>query len=386
MPSRVAPPMTQSPVRALARVNLAAIERNVARLVAEAEPSAVCAVVKADGYGHGAVPSARAALAGGATLLAVATADEARELREAGLGGVRILVMGALSAVELPVALDAEADIVAWSPELVEDLRATGRPARVHVKLDTGMGRLGTRDADAATSLADAIAADETLELAGLMTHFATADERGDPFLGEQLARFRAWVEPLRARHPGVVVHAANSAATLREPAARFDLVRCGIAIYGMDPFGEDPAARDLEPALELLSSVAAVKPIEPGESAGYGRRFVAQQPTTLATVPVGYGDGWRRALTNDCDLLLHGRRVPLVGTVSMDNVTAMVGDHGQPARVGDGVVLVGAQGAEQITAEEIARRLDTINYEVTCGLSERVPRVHHHDGEVAPA
>src|SRR3954447_5179815 len=373
--------------RAVARVNVAAIERNVARLRASTGAGvALCAVVKADGYGHGAVPSARAALAGGATLLAVATADEARELREAGLGGVRILVMGALSAVELPVALDAEADVVAWSAELVEDLRAAGRPARVHVKLDTGMGRLGTRDADEATRLADAIAADETLELAGLMTHFATADERGDPFLGEQLARFRAWVEPLRARHPGVVVHAANSAATLREPAARFDLVRCGIAIYGMDPFGEDPAARDLEPALELLSYVAAVKAIEPGESAGYGRRFVAQQPATLATVPIGYGDGWRRALTNDCDLLLHGRRVPLVGTVSMDNVTAMVGDHGQPARVGDGVVLVGAQGAEQITAEEIARRLDTINYEVTCGLSARVPRVHHRDGEGARA
>jgi alanine racemase len=378
--------MSHTPVRALARVNLAAIERNVARLVAEAEPAGVCAVVKADGYGHGAVPAARAALAGGATWLAVATADEARELRAAGLGGVRILVMGALSAVELPVALDAEADIVAWSPELVEDLRAAGRPARVHVKLDTGMGRLGTRDADEATRLADAIAADETLELAGLMTHFATADERGDPFFGDQLARFRAWVEPLRARHSGVLVHAANSAATLREPGARFDLVRCGIAIYGMDPFGEDPAARDLEPALELLSYVAAVKAIEPGESAGYGRRFVAQQPTTLATVPVGYGDGWRRALTNNCDLLLHGRRVSLVGTVSMDNVTVQVGDHGQAARVGDGVVLIGAQGAEQITAEEIARRLDTINYEVTCGLSARVPRLHHRDGEVAPA
>jgi alanine racemase len=370
-------------LRVIARVNLAAIERNVARLLAETGPAQLCAVVKADGYGHGAVPAARAALAGGATWLAVATAEEARRLRAAGLDEVPILVLGALSREELAVALDADADVVAWTPQLLADLRADGRPARVHVKLDTGMGRLGTRDAEEATRLADELAADDTLRLAGLMTHFATADERGDQFFGEQLDRFRAWVEPLRARHPNVLVHAANSAAALREPGARFDLVRCGIAIYGMDPFGEAPSARDLEPALELLSYVAAVKTCDAGESTGYGRRFVAQHPTTLATIPVGYGDGWRRALTNNCDLLLHGRRVPLVGTVSMDNVTVDVGDHGRPAEVGDGVVLIGAQGAEQITAEEVARRIGTINYEVTCGLTGRVPREHHRDGEV---
>jgi alanine racemase len=372
-----------APIRARARINVAAIERNVARLVREAEPAAVCAVVKADGYGHGAVPVARAALAGGAGSLAVATAQEARELRAAGIGDVRVLVLGALSDKELPVALDAGAEVVAGSRELLDALRASGAPARVHVKLDSGMGRLGTRDAEEATRLADEIAADERLELAGLMTHFATADERGDNFLGDQLARFRAWAEPLRSRHPGVVVHAANSAATFREPAAHFDLVRCGIAIYGMDPFGEDPAARDLEPALELTSYVAAVKACEPGESAGYGRRFVAQQATTLATVPIGYGDGWRRALSNNGELLLHGRRVPLVGTVSMDNITADVGAPGIAAAVGDAVVLLGAQATEQITAEEVARRIDTINYEITCGLTARVPRVHHHDGEV---
>ncbi|MBI5104195.1 MAG: alanine racemase [Solirubrobacterales bacterium] len=372
-----------SPVRALARVNVAAIERNVARLVREAEPTAVCAVVKADGYGHGAVPAARAALAGGATWLAVATAEEARALRDAGLRDPPVLVMGALSAEELPVALEAGADVVAWTPEFVAALREAGRPVRVHVKLDTGMGRLGTRDPALATALADEVAGDDDLVLAGAMTHFATADEPGDRFLGEQLERFRAWVQPLRGRHPGLVAHAANSAATLREPASRFDLVRCGIAIYGMDPFGEDPAERDLEPALELTSYVAAVKACEPGESAGYGRRFVAQRPTTLATVPIGYGDGWRRGLTNDCDVLLHGRRVPLVGTVSMDNITLEV--EGKDAHVGDDVVLLGAQGAERVTAEEIARRLGTINYEVTCGLSPRIPRVHHRDGEVLP-
>jgi len=369
------------PVRALARVNVGAIERNVARLVREASPAAVCAVVKADGYGHGMLPTARAALAGGATTLAVATAEEARALR-AGLPDARILLLGAVSDEELPAALEAGAEISAWSLELVEALAAAGRPVRVHVKLDSGLGRLGTRDEEEATAVADAVAAADHLELAGAWTHFATADERGDGFLAEQLARFKAWAEPLRARHPGIVLHAANSAATLRDPATHLDLVRCGIAIYGLDPFGEDAAERDLEPALELVSYVAAVKPAAPGESAGYGRRFVAQKETLLATVPIGYGDGYRRGLSNNAEALLHGRRIQLVGTVSMDNVTFDVGAAGLGPKVGDDVVLLGAQGAAGVTAEDLARRLQTINYEITCGISVRVPRRHHRDGE----
>jgi alanine racemase len=369
-------------LRALARVNLAAIERNVARLAREAPGAAVCAVVKADGYGHGMVPSALAALDGGATWLAVATALEARDLR-AGVGpDVRILVLGALSDHELRIALDADADIPVWTLERAEALVAGGRPARVHVKLDTGLGRLGTRDADEADAVAAVVDGAEHLELVGAWTHFATADERGDAFFGEQLTRFRAWVDPLRAAHPGLVVHAANSAALLRDPASHFDLVRPGVAVYGMDPFGEDPAERDLEPALELVSYVAAVKAAQPGQSAGYGRRFVAQRETLLATVPIGYGDGYRRALTNKAEALLHGRRVPLVGTVSMDNVTFDVGAAGLGAKTGDDVVLIGAQGAERVTAEDLARLIDTINYEITTGITARVPRLHHRDGE----
>src|SRR3954470_11312548 len=276
--------------RAVARVNLAAIERNAGRLgAALTGGAALCAVVKADGYGHGAVPAARAALAGGATWLAVAAAQEAVELREAGIIDVRILVMGALTPAELGAALDADADVVAWREAFVAGIE---RPARVHVKLDTGMGRLGTRDADEATRVADAVAAAPHLELAGAMTHFATADEPGDDFMPAQLERFAAWAPALRERHPGLLLHAANSAAALRDPASHFDLVRAGIAIYGLDPFQRDPAEHGLEPALELVSYVAEVKPVAPGESAGYGRRFVAEGPTTLATVPVGYGDG----------------------------------------------------------------------------------------------
>jgi alanine racemase len=370
-------------VRALANVNLGAVERNVARLAREAPGSAVCAVVKADGYGHGLGPCGRAALAGGATWLAVATALEARDARAAVGGGVPILVLGALSDEELPIALEAGADVTVWSIERAQALAADGgRPARVHVKLDTGLGRLGTRAEEEATAVAEAVAAAEHLQLVGAWTHFATADERGDQFFGEQLARFRAWAEPLRAAHPGLLLHAANSAAMLRDPASHFDLVRPGVAVYGLDPFGEDPAARDLEPALQLSSYVAALKVAQPGDSAGYGRRWIAQKETLVATVPIGYGDGYRRALTNRAEALLHGRRIPLIGTVSMDNVTFDASEHGLAAKVGDDVVLIGAQGAEQVTAEDVARWIDTINYEITTALTARVVRRHHRDGE----
>jgi alanine racemase len=368
--------------RAEARVNVAAIERNVARIRREVGAGvAVCAVVKADGYGHGAAPAARAALAGGATRLAVATAAEAAELRAAGIEAP-VLVLGALTPDELTVALDARADIVAWREELVAGL---DRPARVHVKLDTGMGRLGTRDPAAATRVADLVAATPHLELGGAMTHFATADELGDAFFGEQLERFAAWAGPLRERHRGLVAHAANSAATLRDPASHFDMVRAGIAIYGLDPFHGDAAARGLEAALELRSYVAEAKACAAGESAGYGRRFVAGAPTTIATVPIGYGDGVRRGLTDNADVLIGGRRRPLRGTVSMDNLTVDLGPGGGGARRGDEAVLIGEQGGERIPAEEWARRLATINYEVATGIARRVPRVHHRDGDPVP-
>ncbi len=358
------------PLRALARVNIAAIERNCALLARAAGDAELCAVVKGDGYGHGAVLSAVAALAGGARWLAVATANEAMDLRMAGIEA-RLLVLGAVSPEELEIARAADADLVVWTEGFV----AAAAGSRLHVKLDTGMGRLGTRDAEVATRLA------ESEDVVGLMTHFATADERGDDFLGEQLGRFTEWVAPLKAARPELIVHAANSAATLRQPAAHFDLVRCGIAVYGMDPFQADPAEHGLEPALSLESYVAAVKPCAPGESAGYGRRFVAERDTTLATLPIGYADGVRRGLTNNAEILVAGRRRPLVGTVSMDNVTAEVdGD----VEVGEPAVLIGAQGGERILAEEVARRLDTINYEVTCGITARVPREHHRDGELA--
>jgi alanine racemase len=369
--------------RALAQVNLAAIERNCARLHGELDGGArLCVVVKADGYGHGAPQSARAALAGGATWLAVAGAREASDLRRAGLKDARLLVMGALSEAELREALAAEAEVVVWSERQLQAVRDAGG-GRVHVKLDSGMGRLGTRDEAQASRVIAAAAHASEIELAGVMTHFATADDLSDGgFFDQQLEVFGRWARQVKAEQPQIVVHAANSAGTLRDRGAHFDMVRCGIAAYGMDPFGEDPIARRLEPALQLSSYVAEVKACQIGQSAGYGRRFIAERDTHLAVLPIGYGDGFRRELSNNADVLIDGQRWPLVGTVSMDNLTVDLGAGDGGEYRGHEAVLIGAQGAQRITAEELARRLRTINYEVTCALTTRVPRLYHRDGK----
>ena len=369
--------------RARARVNVAAIERNCSRLRTQLRGGvALCAVVKANGYGHGAIQSARAALVGGASWLAVADAREACELREAGLRDVRVLVMGALSTAELGEALAADADVVVWNEDYLQAVAAAGG-GRVHVKFDSGMGRLGTRDPAEASRVAATARETPGVRLAGVMTHFATADDlKDDGFFTSQLAAFTSWARTIKSEHPEVVVHAANSAAAMRDVEAQFDMVRCGIATYGMDPFGRDPAARALEPALELSSWLADVKLCRAGESAGYGRQFLAEGDTYIGVLPIGYGDGWRRGLSNNADVLIAGHRYPLVGTVSMDSITVDLGSDAKAERLrGERAILIGFQLSERITAEEVARRLDTINYEVTCALTTRVPRVYHRDG-----
>jgi len=382
---------TEGPVveRVQARVNLAAIERNCARLrTGLAGGAALCAVVKANGYGHGAVQAARAAVAGGASWLAVAGARELRELREAGLSEQRVLVMGSLTPVELGEALASRGEVVVWNESYLKAVAAAGG-GRVHVKFDSGMGRLGTRSPDQASAVAKLAAETPGVELAGAMTHFATADELDDDgFFAAQLSAFTSWAARISERYPDAVIHAANSAAMLRDFGAQFDMVRCGIAVYGMDPFGRDPAQRGLEPAMELSSYVAEVKPCSAGESAGYGRRFVAEEDTCIGVIPVGYGDGWRRALSNNADVLIAGERHPLVGTVSMDSITVDLGSEPDAANrlQGARAILIGIQGSQRITAEEVARRLDTINYEVTCALTPRVPRNYHRDGAPVPA
>lgn len=364
--------------RAVARIDFDAIRANCARLKAElGEGTELCAVVKADGYGHGADPCAGAALAGGATRLAVATASEAEQVGRR-YQHIPLLTMGSLTAEEVDIVLSAGSELTVWREpfrKLIADrARAQGRPARVHVKFDSGMGRLGNPDPDEVLALARACDADPSLELGGIWTHFATADEPDSEFFAEQLARFEPVAASVKAEFPAVIAHAANSAAVYREPRAHFDMVRCGVAVYGLDPFQGDPGERGLSPALSLRSYVADVKRFPAGASAGYGRRWAASEDTCVGVIPLGYGDGVRRALTNNAEVLVGGRRYPLVGTVSMDNLTIDLGARTE-VEPGAEAVLIGAQGDEAIRAEEVARRLQTINYEVTCAISARVPR-----------
>jgi alanine racemase len=363
--------------RAVARIDLGAVRGNCARLKAELGKAELCAVVKADGYGHGDAACAEAALAGGATRLAVATAGEAERIGRR-LAHVPLLTMGALTVEELDTALEAGSELAVWRRDFLDLVaaraRAHGRPARVHVKHDSGMGRLGAQDSSEVLELLRACADSSDLEPAGVWTHFATADEPESGFLDEQLDRFAPLAEAAKREFPGIVVHAANSAAVFRERCAHFDMARCGVAVYGLDPFQGDPADRGLRPALSLRSYVADVKPFAAGDSAGYGRAWRAERETCVGVLPLGYGDGVRRGLSNNAEVLIGGRRFPLVGTVSMDNVTVDLGPEAEIAP-GSEAVLIGAQGEERILAEDLAGRLGTINYEITCGISARVPR-----------
>jgi alanine racemase len=364
--------------RAVARIDAGAVRSNCARLRSELSNGAeLCAVVKADGYGHGADACADAALAGGATRLAVATGTEAAQVGRR-FPQVPLLTMGALTPEDLDAALAAGSEVAVWRDgfrQLVSARgRAQGRPVRIHVKYDSGMGRLGNPDPEEVLALARACDAEPELELAGVWTHFATADEPESDFFDEQLRRFSAVADAVKAEFPGALAHAANSAAVFRDSASHFDMVRCGVAVYGLDPFQGDPGDRGLVPAMSLHSYVADVKRFDPGDSAGYGRTWRAPAATWVGVLPLGYGDGVRRGLSNNAEVLIRGRRHALVGTVSMDNVTVDLGAE-VDVEPGDEAVLIGSQGSETILAEELAGRLGTINYEITCGISARVPR-----------
>jgi alanine racemase len=361
--------------RAFARIDLGAVRDNVRRIAGAAGSAQVMAVVKADAYGHGAVPCGTAALDAGASSLAVHTVAEAEQLRDAGIA-VPILVMGPLRGAEWSRAASSRTEVVAWTPQALGAAAGAGVHA-VHLELDSGMGRLGARPNEV-PALAEA-AQSAGITVAGIMTHFATADDRdGDEsaFFREQLVRFRAASAGLRERFPGARVHAANSAATFRDPRAAFDLVRCGIAVYGCSPFHGDPADLGLRPVMRLESSLAMVKTIHSRDSVGYGRTWRAQRGTRLGLVPVGYADGYARAYGNNAEILVDGRRVPVVGAVSMDQLTVDLGP-GSADDVGAPVVILGAAGTERITAEELAALRGTINYEVTCAVGPRVPRVY---------
>jgi alanine racemase len=363
--------------RALAEIDLAALRANVARLRRALSSGALhCAVVKANGYGHGAVPAARAALAAGSTWLGVATPGEAEELRSAGIFAP-VLVMGPMTGDELARAVAARTEVVVWSETFMEEAVRLG--ARVHVKVNSGMGRLGATEDEAVGLCAGAA---RSGALAGLMSHFATADEDDDTFFRYQLGRFTRLAEELARAYPDLLVHTANSAATLREPRSHFGMVRTGIAMYGLAPANDDPFKDGLAPVMRLSSYIADVRVVAAGESVGYGRRFIAERTTRMGIVPIGYADGVNRLLSNRGEVLVGGRRCSIAGTISMDQLTVCLPDDwGVP---GDEVVLLGAatggadagsNEAPRILCEEMAQLLSTINYEVVCRISSRVVR-----------
>ncbi|MGZ4387610.1 MAG: alanine racemase [Gaiellaceae bacterium] len=318
-------------------IDLGALRRNVRRLVGVLAPAELWAVVKADAYGHGAVDVSRAALDAGARALCVFTLAEGLELRER-LPDARILVMGPLLAEEIARAREGKLEIAAPNGTIPEDIA-------VHVKLDTGMGRFGLSEL-----------ASPGRNVVGLMSHLATADCDRD-FARVQLERFRELTQP----YAHLTRHVANSAAALCLPEASFDAARCGVALYGLSPFGTDPGADGLEPVLRWQSRLALVKQLQPGESTGYGRRFVAERPTWIGLVPVGYADGFRRGYTGTT-VLVDGQPRRVVGTISMDSFAVEL-ERELPQ--GTPVTLIG----EGILAEEHARAASTINYEVTCAI-----------------
>jgi alanine racemase len=357
-----------------ATVDLDAIRRNARWLLGRCAPGTkLLAAVKADAYGHGAVPVAQALQRDGVGWFGVATADEAAQLRDGGIAG-RLLLFGPVRGEALARALAAGADLTVCDEEDVAAAAAAAdpdRPARVHLKVDTGMGRLG-RPPERAVALAARIASVGTLRLEGVWTHLARADEPSQDATDRQLAAFQQALAALKAAgHRPALRHAANSAGTIAHPGAHFDLVRPGISLYGYPP-GPDLAevARDLEPALTLDAPIVFVKRVALGDAVSYGHRWHAPSATTIATVRIGYADGYPRALTNLGDAVVHGRRCRVVGTVCMDQTMIDVGDL--EVAVGDRATLLGPDGPR---ADAMAERIGTIPYELLTRLSPRVHR-----------
>ena len=366
-----------------ARVRPAAIEANASRLAELAHGAALCAVVKADGYGHGAVAAARAALAGGASWLAVATVDEALEVADGTESDVPVLMLSEIAPNLAEAAAELCPERIRFTVASVAGIRAlasvAGAERAVHLKVDTGMHRMGAVPGELEAVAGALREAGSGLRLEGVWTHFAVADALNDPFTSQQMRRFDEALATLRDLDlPAGVVHAANSAGLLAHPDTRRDLVRAGIAVYGVPPSAELDGVVPLEPAMELVSRVTAVRTVAPGESVSYGRHWWAAEPTRVATVAIGYADGIQRnSGPAGVEVLVRGRRCPIVGMVTMDQLMVAVDPAiSEQVTPGDEVVLIGRQGAEEITATEIAQRLGTIAYEVLTSVSARVPRV----------
>ncbi|MET7932596.1 alanine racemase [Streptomyces sp. NPDC005322] len=375
--------MDETPMRARAVVDLAAVRANV-RVLREAAPTAeLMAVVKSDGYGHGAIPCARAAREAGASWLGTATPEEAFALRAAGDTG-RLMCWLWTPGGPWREAIEADIDVSAsgvWAVrEVVAAARASGRTARLQLKADTGLGRNGCQPADWPALVAEARAAEAegTVRVTGLWSHFACADEPGHPSIAAQLSVFREMVgQAERAGLRPEVRHLANSPATLTIPESHFDLVRTGIAVYGISPAPElgVPADHGLRPAMTLSASLASVKRVPGGHGVSYGHRYVTPGETTLALVPLGYADGIPRHASGTGPVLVAGKWRTIAGTVAMDQFVVDLG--GDSAAPGDEAVLFGPGDRGEPTVEDWARAVGSIGYEVVTRIGGRVPRVY---------
>ena len=364
-----------------ASVDLGAITENIAALRAHVAPAAVMAVVKANGYGHGAVPAARAAVRGGAGWLGVVHVAEALEIRRAGVD-VPLLCLMAIGSDDHAAAIAAGVDLAAGSAGMVRRLAAAataaGRPARVHLKADTGLSRGGATPADWPSVLAAAGQAqrDGSIVVAGAWSHFASADDPGNPSIEAQLAAFKEALAV--AESTGIspqVRHIANTAAALDVPEARYDLVRVGGGSYGLATLPGGPPAW-LRPAMTLRARLALVKRVPEGTGVSYGHRYITPRETTLGLVPLGYADGIPRSATGLPLVAARGRRWRIAGTVCMDQLLIDFGD--EPVTEEDEVVLFGPGDEGEPTAQEWGEALGTISYEIVTGVSARVPRTHH--------
>jgi alanine racemase len=360
-------------------VDLGAIAGNLRRLREIVAPAEVMAVLKADAYGHGAVRVARTAMQHGAALLGVAVLGEAGGLREHGINAP-ILVLGYTPAWQARDVARLDVAVSVFSLDLAQHLSRAAvalqrPPVPVHVKVDTGMHRLGLLP-DEVVPVARRIAALDGVRIEGVFTHFAAADTADPGYARRQLTRFRRVLDAWRdAGLPAPrYVHAANSAAALRLPEARFNLVRTGIALYGLQPSEDVPCPPEFRPALALKTQLAQVKDLPAGEPVSYGCTWTTPRPSRIGVLPIGYADGFRRAPQHWGEVLIRGRRAPIVGRVCMDMCMVDVTDV-PGARVGDEAVLIGEQGGDRITAEDVAARLGTINYEVVSQILARVPR-----------
>ncbi len=371
------------PLRATrAEINLDNLAHNLKCFRAHvAKNTALMAVVKADAYGHGAVEVAKCALGHGASRLGVAFAEEGVALRKSGISAP-ILVMGAPFAEQTDLYFEHNLIPTIFTGETARcfsELAAKKETAiKIHVKVDTGMGRIGIFPHTDAVFFLEYLKTLPNLEVQGIFTHFATADEKDKSFAVKQLERFNQAIDALRQKDLcPPLVHAANSAATLEIPEAWFDMVRIGISMYGHYPSEEvNKNTIPLKPLMTLKSRVSHLKEVPPGTPISYGSTYVTVKNTLVASIPLGYGDGYSRLLSNKAHVLIRGKRFPIIGRVCMDqflvDVTAM-----PEIEVGDEVVLFGKQEQEEIAVEEIARILGTINYEALCAVGKRVPRLY---------